>query len=257
MKKIIYAIIDFILLGRGILINISGFKLRIPVRYHKYFESNYELNNINFINNYVKEGHIVIDIGAHIGLLTTILAKKTGENGRVYSFEPTPGTYALLEKTIKINHIENIVSPVKAAISDSVKKTVFFITDIEGHNSNSLVNNKRVDGKETGIEVALFSLDYFAEQNKLKHLDFIKIDAEGAELKVLKGANEIMESYTPLIILALHPSSIKNFGDSLSDIWEFIVSKNYQVFLNNTEIDKSFFISQVNLFDVFLIPKKN
>ncbi len=254
MKKIIYSIIEFLLLGRGIAIHISGFKLRVPFRYIRYFEPEYELNNINFINNYVNPGDVVIDVGAHIGLLSTIIAKKIQQTGRVYSFEPTPSTFHLLNKTIKINHIEKIVIPIKAAVSDTNSKTRFYVTDIEAHNSNSLVDNKRDYAKETSVEVDLISIDSFIEQKNIKKINFIKIDAEGAEFSVLKGAKKTIETFHPLIILALHPGSITNFGDSLADIWDYIINNQYKILLNNNEIDKNYFIKQAGLFDVFLIP---
>lgn len=100
MKELIYKIIGAFTLGRGIKRHISGFSLRIPTRYFKYFEPDYELNNINFINNNVAKGMTVIDVGAHIGLLSIILYKKVGTSGKIFSVEPTPSTFKLLKKLL-------------------------------------------------------------------------------------------------------------------------------------------------------------
>ncbi|HTB99262.1 MAG TPA: FkbM family methyltransferase [Ferruginibacter sp.] len=254
MKEFIYKIIDTLTLGRGIKRHISGFTVTIPTRYYKYFESDYELNNINFLHNYVEKGMIIIDVGAHIGLLSIIMADKVGATGKIISFEPTPSTFAILQKTIAINEKKNIITPIRKAISDKPGKTYFYVTDIDAHNSNSLSNNNRDYGNEHKIDIDLTSIDELKTELKLPTIDLIKIDAEGAELSVLKGASNVIQQHMPKIILALHPASIINFGNSLSEIWDFIAGYNYTVYYKNDKITKEFFINYGDLFDVFLIP---
>ncbi len=253
MKELIYKITDVVTLGKGIKRHVSGFSLRIPTRYFKYFEPDYELNNINFINNNVTKGMTVIDVGAHIGLLAIILYKKVGATGKIFSFEPTPSTFKLLKKTIDINKANATVVPINKAVSEKSGMTSFYVTDIVAHNSNSLANNNRSYGNEKKIDVEVISIDDLVKEYNLKNIDFIKIDAEGAEYSVLKGSAGVIDNFHPKILLALHPKSIKNFGNSLSEIWDFVVSKKYRVIYKNDEIDKDFFISQLNLFDVFLV----
>jgi FkbM family methyltransferase len=254
MKQFLYFILDLIILKRGISRHISGFSMKIPTRFHRYFEQDYELNNINFINNYVQNKAVIIDVGAHIGLLSVILAKRAGNGGKVYSFEPTPSTFQILKETIKINHLDAVIVPVNAAVSNTEGKATFYVTNFVAHNSNSLSNNLRNYGNERGIEVDVTSIDSFTHQNKTGKIDVIKIDVEGAEYSTLKGASRVIDESRPFIILALHPDSIVNFGDTLSDIWDYVKSKNYHVFHLSKEIDKGYFISQKNLFDVFLLP---
>ena len=253
MKKNIYKTIDLVTGGKGFKRNISGFALRIPVGYHNYFEPDYELNNINFINNYLSEGMTVIDIGAHIGLLSVIMAKKVKPTGNVYSFEPTPSTFKLLEKTIGLNDLSEVISPNQAAVADKKGTTFFYVTDIEAHNSNSLSDNKRDYGNEHKIEVQLVSVDEFAAEKMLQKIDFIKIDAEGAEYSVLRGCENTLKKDKPKMILALHPSSITNFGNNLAQIWDFLESFGYSVIYKSEKIDKPFFTAQDDLFDVFLL----
>ena len=253
MRKQIFKVIDFFMAGKGVKRNISGFLLKIPVGYHNYFERDYELNNINFINNYLSDGMTVIDIGAHIGLLSVVMAQKVKKEGRVFSFEPTPSTFSLLTKTIAINNLSGVVQPNQMAVSDKKGKTFFYITDIEAHNSNSLSDNKRDYGNEHKIEVELVSVDEFANNNNLKKIDFIKIDAEGAEYSVLKGCEATMRRDNPKMILALHPKSITNYGDSLEKIWDYLQMFGYTVVYKSEKIDRNFFIRQNDLFDVFLI----
>lgn len=255
MKKSLYQILDLITLHRGIRRYISGFYIKFPARYYKYYKPDYELNNINFINNYLAKGMVAIDIGAHIGLLASIMAKKVGNTGKVYSFEPTPGTFDLLKKTIEVNGLKGIIFPFQRAVSDRKGTTTFYITDIEAHNSNSLSFNSRTIGNEKGIKVEMISVDGFVVENSIKRVDLIKIDAEGAELAVLKGCKTTILTHQPKIILGLHPSSIKNFGDSLEEIWDIVTQWGYAVYFNSEEITKDWFLNQNVLFDVFLMPK--
>lgn len=255
MKNIIYSLLNLLTLGRGTTIHISGFSLKIPIRYRNYFNNDYELDNINFINTFLDKGMTAIDIGAHIGLMTTIMSKKVGSQGKVYAFEPTPSSFALLEKTIDINNTRNIVVPLKKAVANKAGKTTFFISPNEAHNSNSLSNNNRQVG-EIGIDVDLMSIDELKTEYKISKIDLIKIDAEGAEYSVLKGIANTLISDRPKIILSLHPNSIINFGDSLGIIWDFITLNKYRFFYRYEEINKEFFVRQDDLFDVYLIPIK-
>jgi FkbM family methyltransferase len=252
MKKTIKKALSLIL-SNGIKRKISGFSLRIPFGYHDYFETDYELNNINFINNYLSKGMAVIDIGAHIGLLSVVMAQKVKQSGRVYSFEPTPSTFRLLQKTIGINGFLDVVKPNMIAVAEKKGKTFFYVTDIEAHNSNSLSNNKREYGDEHKIDVDLVSVDEYTQSENIRKIDFIKIDAEGAEYSVLKGCAATILRDKPRMILALHPASIKNFGNSLEEIWDYLQSFGYTVIYKSEMIDKNFFTSQDDLFDVFLI----
>jgi len=114
IKELIYKIIDLITFGKGLKRNFTNNSLRIPTRFFRYFPVGYEDENLQIINSKVTKGMCVIDVGAHIGLIAVILGKKVQAEGKVYAFEPTPVTFKLLEKTIRINHLENILIPVKA-----------------------------------------------------------------------------------------------------------------------------------------------
>jgi len=253
MKEIIYQVLNFLLGGKGIKIKISGFTLKLPIRFYKYFENNYELNNINFINNYVTKGLTVIDIGAHVGLLSIILFKKVGNSGKVFSFEPTPSTFKVLQKTISINNAQSVIIPINKAVADKSGETFFYTTNQTGDNSNSLADNKRTGRLEKKIRIEIMSIDELFVEKKLTTIDFIKIDAEGAEFAVLKGGDHVIDIFKPKILLGLHPNQIKNFGDSLEDIYDFLVAKKYKIIYKSEEISKKDFVSTTDLFDVFLM----
>lgn len=250
VKRIGYRALN-ILSKNGMKVNMNNFSLRLPVDYFRLFPKDYEKDNFRFINSKVKKGDIILDIGAHIGLTAVLFGQKVSDTGRVYSFEPTPVSFKVLKETIRINKLENIITPVNRPVTESTGKVQFFISDTAVDVANSLVAYE--DGKKLhGIELNGTSVDDFVNGEKLKKVNFIKIDAEGAELKVLKGAKETLISFKPLVILALHPIAIAANGDSLHNIYEYIQSLGYKIYMDQKEMEKNSFCEEKSLFDVHL-----
>ena len=253
LKQIIYKVADIALGGKGVKVNISGIELRLPTRYYKYYGTEYEKDSVQEMRKVIKKGETIIDIGAQLGLMTKLFSDLVGEKGQVFSFEPTPKTFSLLQETIKINNIGNIATPVQKAVSDKRGTATFNISVHEASPANSLAKDANDDSIK-GIDVALISVDEFAKESKLKKVDYIKIDAEGAEFAVLKGAEKTIIKDKPNMLLALHPDSILDFGDSLEGIWDFIQKHKYVVKFEGKPIARQQFIKEKNLFDVHLYP---
>src|SRR4030095_11775361 len=256
MKEFAYKVLDRITGGKGIRRQFSGVSLRLPTRYFRYFKPDYEWENIDFINKNVSTGMTVIDIGAHIGLFSVVLSKKAGDAGKVFAFEPTPATFNILTKTIQINNAAGIITPVKKAVADRTGKATFFISNSLASVSNSLADIERGPEKTVKVDVDLTSVDEFVQEHDLGQVDLIKIDAEGAELSVLKGASETIEKFHPKMILGVHPASVKEMSHSLEEIWDFIALRNYKVIHHTNLMDKVSFIRQAGLFDVFLVHEQ-
>lgn len=250
LKNLVYSLLEKIIYPKGRNVNISGFSLCLPFRYSRFFPKNYETDNMEFIRNNISEGMTVIDIGAHIGLYTIAMGKIVKGSGKIYSFEPTPATFKVLQKNIHLNEMNNIVRPLNKAVSDTEGTTTFYINDTGVCNSNSLAKN---NNKGIGINVALTSIDKLVETEKISFIDIIKIDAEGAEYSVLKGSEKTLRKFRPKIILGLHPKSIENFGDSLILIYDFISTLGYKITYENAIMSKEVFINKCDIFDVRLI----
>ncbi len=253
MKELIYSVINFFTFGRGLQKTFHGFAVRLPTRYINYFPAEYEKDNFEFLKKTVKTGDTVLDIGAHIGLFSVVAAKITGNNGKVYAFEPAPATNALLQQTIRINKLENTIEGRNEAMGKENGKTVFFISDVVGDNSNSLVSYK-VDRELKGIDITVMSIDSFAKEKNIKKINFIKIDVEGAEYDTIRGADATMTSHRPFISIGLHPNGITAKGDNLGDIYDFIIQHKYEVIYHDKSMSRDEFCSETDLFDVHLMP---
>ena len=248
IKYFVYKTLDLLTLQKGVSRNINGFKVRFIPRFMRYFSSNYEKENYDYLKKQIKQRDHVIDIGAHIGLFSVVCSQLVGKEGKVICFEPTPGTFKLLQQTLELNHCENVI-PVQAAVSSKDGEATFYIsTENEGNNSNSLVGNNTLQKME-GYRVKLKTIDSVVAEYKINP-SLIKIDVEGAELDTLQGGLKTFLSLKPKVILGLHPDAVKRKGDSLEAIWDLLMSRPCKVELDGKEMSKEDFCSRSQLFDV-------
>jgi len=247
LKNLAYSFLNLINGGKGIVREINGMKVRFPAKWSRYYESDYEAENYNFLRDYVKPGMHVIDIGAHIGLFSATCSTLVGPKGKIVSFEPTPGTFNVLRETLTLNQCNN-VQPVQAAVSNRTGTDTFYISHVAACNSNSLVKNKEGD-EVTAYDVKLVTIDSIITDNLLQP-SLIKIEAEGAELDVLKGGTTTFATYKPVLILGLHPDFIRLKGDSLEEIWDLLVANKYEIRKEKKVMMKTDFCNQPLIFDV-------
>lgn len=256
MKRIItglyYFLFDILTLKRGKTISLNGFRLRIPVRYYKYYPEGYEKANFDFYRSVIKADDTVIDVGGHIGLNAVVFAKLAYQ-GKVFVFEPAPNTFNIILETIRINGLEKRVFVFRQAVSDKTGKTFFYMADSDlADNANSLVHH-RLDKKLKKVEVELTTIDDFISGNNIEKVDFIKIDVEGAELDTLKGAVNCLKAHKPKMTLGLHPAPIRLKGDSLEEIYDLLTDCNYTIKLDDSILNKPLFCTYTDLFDVQLV----
>jgi len=157
----------------------------------------------------------VVDIGANIGVYTVLAAEKVGERGRVIAIEPEPKNYKLLLENIKLNKFQN-VTPVNTALSDHQgwEKLYLSSSDSGGH---SLIFP---EDRNSYTSVQVKTLDELLEELDIKKIDLIKIDTEGAEIPILKGAEKTLKinPNIKLMIAAEHyPSEIEEVRQFLNE----------------------------------------
>lgn len=144
----------------------------------------------------LKEG-VFIDVGANLGKYTIMMARRFKDKGLVIGIEPEHHTLELLRKNIKINKLKNVFVVGKACSSKNGKSTFYLEGTTYSGGTHSLKKDKHHVGK-TRIDVE--TLDSIVSRLKIKRVDLIKIDVEGSEIDVLKGAQKILRTYHPKII---------------------------------------------------------
>jgi FkbM family methyltransferase len=202
-----------------------------------YYYGFFEANLSNFLINFLKEEDIVFDIGAHIGFYSVLASDLVGTNGKVFSFEPTPRTFATLQDNAKLKH--NIHTENVAILN---KSTTIDFYDYGPKYSVFNTSTKRVTGdlvfkdKAVKISVPTISLDVFRKEKNVKPI-FIKIDAEGAEHLILESMSYILENDFPLI--SLEVSTVKEWEADLKKALKTLEYNGYSSY----EISKEGFLS--------------
>jgi FkbM family methyltransferase len=175
----------------------------------------------------VEPGDVVIDVGAHVGVFTLKAARATSEQGRVVAIEPEPTNLNLLRQNILNNGFSNITVVDKACTSHRGKVKLYLAPLSCGA---SLVNPLLVSsGKH--IEVQADTLDDILSDLALSRVNFIKIDAEGSELEILKGAEKtLMYPGLKLSIASYH--TLADGTPEFSPIQSFLEQRGFSICAN-------------------------
>lgn len=155
----------------------------------------YERDKLEEMRSSIPQGGVVYDIGAQAGYHALLASRLVGRSGMVYAFEPLPRNHRMLIKHLSLNEIFN-VQPVQAAISDRDGELRFDPGPgfMAGHLSDA-----------GALSVKCFSVDHFVtREDRVRPPDVMKIDVEGAELKVLQGARETLTRYRPTLMIDTH-----------------------------------------------------
>src|SRR5207248_10245206 len=143
-----------------------------------------------WIRQCVSAGQVFFDVGAHYGWMSLIAAHRVGPTGRVISFEPAPPLVDILRYHKRVNRLKQM-EVVVSAVSDRDCQSVPFLLMNDGLSvGNSLVAHK-LEGRTTESAVRTETLDSYCSRNNCWP-DVLKIDVEGAELLVLRGAAEVL-----------------------------------------------------------------
>lgn len=150
-----------------------------------------------FFQTYVPESCRYVEVGANYGYYALQAACLVGDEGSVTAFEPGPRMYSLLERTIDINGVapRTVLHPL--AVSDSIGPATFYIKG-DWHGGCSLYDEADSPLEITEVEVQTTTLDAALGATRV---DFLKIDAEGAEASVLDGAKQVFEASPEMILM--------------------------------------------------------
>jgi FkbM family methyltransferase len=183
----------------------------------------FEPKQTEIIKRLLPNGGTFIDVGANVGYFSIVGATTLGPSGRVYAFEPVADIYKLLCRNISLNKLNN-VTPVNSACFSSSGEMAM-MRDIDSAKSRL---SPVAQENET---VQLTTLDAFVDEVGLERIDFIKIDAEGSDLEVLKGASRTVGRFRPAVMVELSGPPLL-YG-SISDVFRFFEDRPYKLSLIN------------------------
>jgi FkbM family methyltransferase len=179
---------------------LEGYRMRVDWTKHRTFAyGTWEPEVVEIISKHVKPGMRVLDIGAHGGFYALLLSKLVGPTGQVIAFEPLPANYRVLEENLALNGVKNVQIQ-REAVGKCSGEMEFSVPDPE----NSLVAGQVFPADPRGsMSVQVVSLDDFLLERGVD-VDFIKMDVEGAEGDIMRGARRTLETFHPRMMVELH-----------------------------------------------------
>ncbi len=180
----------------------------------------------------LRPGVTVLDVGAHYGFFTLAAAKRVGPTGRVFAFEPSSATVAILERHIRMNGWGDRAVAVPLVAGDRDGEVTFFTFGTSMAASLGRANVKELNPErpaEVGEErVAATTLDRFCRERGLTPA-LLKVDVEGAELLVLRGAAGLLRAARPRVLCEVHPAQMQNVGCRVADFEAFVRDAGYRI----------------------------
>ena len=182
-----------------------------------------------FVTRFLKPGMTVLDIGAHKGLYSLISAFKVGSSGRVFAFEPSPRERKRLTQHIWLNRCRN-VRVFDFALGESEGIADLFVVQGTETGCNSL-RHPDVLQPVRSVRVSVKILDKVLREERISTVDFIKLDVEGAELSVLKGAEQLLKgAHRPLVLCEVQDQRTAPWGYAARYIIEYLCLCGYSWF---------------------------
>ena len=172
----------------------------------------YEKEVFNELFRNLRPGSVFIDVGAHIGRYSFPVARFVGEDGIVVVIEPDPVSFRALSMGVELNGLRNVLA-LNVALGDREGKATLcqkFVTA-----TSSIIE---FNGCRRFVEVPLRRLDSIVEDLGLKRVDVIKIDAEGAEVQILKGGVKTIMRFRPYIVVEVRNRNIDQFKQIMEDL---------------------------------------
>jgi FkbM family methyltransferase len=204
----------------------------LPNRIRMLF-NRYEAAECDLMRQYVRPGHVILDIGANIGYLTRFFARCTHDSGRIIAFEPNPLIFLLLQRNLKKFRS---VSLYNVGLSASNGDAELFLAGSD-HSVASLTREYPVthvfyqdSGKLESVAVKLAVGDEVLRRIGVGKIDVLKIDVEGWELNVLAGLERTIAASPRLTIFCeFNPAAQQCAGRAPSDLPRWFLDRNFTV----------------------------
>ncbi len=175
----------------------------------------------------LEPGAVYFDVGAHIGFHAVFAAHRVGQQGRVFAFEADPRVYERLARNLSQFPWAQAVN---SAVWDRTGLLVFERSSTKGESGWGTVSAVRDFGRGEHVEIPSAALDDWFRDLRLERWDAMKLDAEGSELAVLRGAQSSLEKFRPILIMEMNTIVLEQGGVSPSAVAEFLNEREYLIF---------------------------
>jgi FkbM family methyltransferase len=188
-----------------------------------YYDGYFEKDSAKAITTVVKPGMRVFDIGANIGCHLLPMAKLVGEKGYVIAFEPMEWPLKKLKRNIELNRLGNIIVENIGLSNVEEDKTINF-------RASWTIDKSEVKESKRPATVHFTTIDNYVSAHNIKQVDFIKLDVDGYEYKILQGGRDVLMTYRPIILMELGDYTLRSVGDNIEDLINFLFSLDYKFY---------------------------
>ncbi len=200
-----------------------------------YFTSANEPDEMALVKSLLRPDWVVLDIGAHIGSYTLFMAHLLDPHaGRIYAFEPNPSTFALLQYHIAVNSLTHVV-PYSTALGAAPGDAELFLARSD---NTSMCSLRRANQSDRSVKIRVSTLEQFAGEVGLQRLDFVKLDAEGAEPEIIEGGRAVLTSFRPHILVELNGPRLTGAGYHPRDLALLLQDLGYALFRTDRPSDR-------------------
>ena len=202
---------------------LKGFTLLLDLQSEKdYWLGTYEVELQDALQQLVEPGMTAYDVGANIGYITLILARLTGENGRVFAFEALPSNGERWQTNLTLNGMKERSQLFSGAVTDRQSQVRFLV-----HASGGMGKVAGSAGREQPYEMEILvpglSLDEFVFSQGNPAPQIIKLDIEGGEVLALPGMRRLLLDEHPILLMELHGQESSRVG------WQMLSEMNYKI----------------------------
>lgn len=190
----------------------------------------FEPNQLTVLDQLLTPGMTFVDVGANAGLYSMFAAAKVGPMGRVIALEPSSRELASLRRNLDLNGFGNVVS-VRVAAADTPGQAQLSVAERFHAGHNTLGSFGYAETRLDHLElVDVEPLDDLLERLACLQPNVIKIDTEGGEARVLRGATRILSSARPVLFLELSGRMLKAQGSSVHDVTTLLAAYGYTIY---------------------------
>lgn len=201
--------------------------IRDWVQYHLFLYGYYEKEESLFWLDFAKgDKKVIFDIGANVGYFTLLAAHATGNNSRVFAFEPVTRTFNRLKENLKLNEIKATVITEKLAVGKSDSTLTIHVGNQYNWGMSSV--NQHEESSSEAETINCISLDSYTGKKGISRIDLIKIDVEGAEFDAISGMLNSIEKHRPILMIELLDTHLSKQGHYSGEIYEMLFRFNYE-----------------------------
>jgi len=186
----------------------------------------HEFNEMRFLNRYLREDMIFVDVGANQGEFS-LFASRRLPKGKVLAFEPMSLFFDRLSFNIRLNGITNIQC-YKLGLSDRSGEVPIYFNANNKHDHEGLASIFPIDQQDQTREmISLAVLDEIVEKEAVNRIDFIKIDVEGSEWAVLRGSRQVLQKFKPALMVELNDETAALAGYTVEEMIGWLEQLGY------------------------------